>query len=42
MAGFRKAKAEQAAIKMGIYGPPGSGREARAPAAGRRACKGFR
>ena len=26
MAGFRKAKAEQAAIKMGIYGPPGSGK----------------
>lgn len=26
MAGFRKAKAEQAAIKMGVYGPPGSGK----------------
>ncbi len=26
MAGFRKAKAEQAAIKMGIYGAPGSGK----------------
>ena len=26
MAGFRKAKAEQAALKMGIYGPPGSGK----------------
>lgn len=26
MAGFRKAKAEQAAIKLGIYGPPGSGK----------------
>lgn len=26
MAGFRKAKAEQAAIKMGIYGPTGSGK----------------
>lgn len=26
MSGFRKAKAEQAAIKMGIYGPPGSGK----------------
>ena len=26
MAGFRKAKAEQAAIKMGIYGPQGSGK----------------
>lgn len=26
MAGFRKATAEQAAIKMGIYGPPGSGK----------------
>lgn len=26
MAGFRKAKAEQAAIKMGMYGPPGSGK----------------
>lgn len=26
MAGFRKAKAEQAAIKMAIYGPPGSGK----------------
>lgn len=26
MAGFRKAKAEQAAIKMGLYGPPGSGK----------------
>jgi adenosyl cobinamide kinase/adenosyl cobinamide phosphate guanylyltransferase len=26
MAGFRKAKAEQAAIKMGIYGPAGSGK----------------
>ncbi len=26
MAGFKKAKAEQAAIKMGFYGPPGSGK----------------
>ena len=26
MAGFRKAKAEQAAVKLGIYGPPGSGK----------------
>lgn len=26
MAGFKKAKAEQAALKMGIYGPPGSGK----------------
>ena len=26
MAGFRKAKAEQAAIKLGLYGPPGSGK----------------
>src|SRR6188768_3636821 len=26
MAGFQKAKAEQAAIKMGIYGPPGAGK----------------
>jgi hypothetical protein len=26
MAGFRKAKAEQAAIKMGLYGAPGSGK----------------
>jgi hypothetical protein len=26
MSGFRKAKAEQAAIKMGIYGPPGAGK----------------
>lgn len=26
MAGFRKAKAEQAALKMGMYGPPGSGK----------------
>lgn len=26
MAGFRKAKAEQAALKMGIYGSPGSGK----------------
>jgi hypothetical protein len=26
MAGFRKAKAEQAALKMGIYGPPGPGK----------------
>lgn len=26
MAGFRKAKAEQAALKMGIYGPAGSGK----------------
>jgi pantothenate kinase-related protein Tda10 len=26
MAGFRKAKGEQAAIKMGLYGPPGSGK----------------
>ena len=26
MAGFRKAKAEQAALKMGIYGPPGAGK----------------
>jgi hypothetical protein len=26
VAGFRKAKAEQAALKMGIYGPPGSGK----------------
>lgn len=26
MAGFRKAKAEQAAIKMAVYGPPGRGK----------------
>lgn len=26
MSGFRKAKAEQAALKMGIYGPAGSGK----------------
>lgn len=26
MAGFRKAKAEQAYLKMGLYGPPGSGK----------------
>lgn len=26
MAGFRKAKAEQAALKIGLYGPPGSGK----------------
>lgn len=26
MAGFRKAKAEQAALKMGLYGPAGSGK----------------
>ena len=26
MAGFKKAKAEQAALKLGIYGPPGSGK----------------
>lgn len=26
MAGFRKAKAEQAFLKMGLYGPPGSGK----------------
>jgi hypothetical protein len=26
MAGFRKARGEQAALKMGIYGPPGSGK----------------
>lgn len=26
MAGFRKAKAEQAALKIGIYGPPGAGK----------------
>jgi pantothenate kinase-related protein Tda10 len=26
MAGFQKAKAEQAALKIGIYGPPGSGK----------------
>jgi hypothetical protein len=26
MAGFQRAKAEQAAIKMGIYGPPGAGK----------------
>jgi hypothetical protein len=26
VAGFRKAKAEQAALKIGIYGPPGSGK----------------
>ena len=26
MAGFRKAKGEQAALKLGIYGPPGSGK----------------
>lgn len=26
MSGFRKAKAEQAALKMGLYGPPGSGK----------------
>lgn len=26
MAGFRKAKAEQSALKMGMYGPPGSGK----------------
>lgn len=44
MAGFRKAKAEQAALKMGIYGPAGSGKtftalllaEGLASAAGRR------
>lgn len=28
MAGFRKAKAEQAALKMSLYGPPGSGKTA--------------
>lgn len=26
MSGFRKAKAEQAALKLGLYGPPGSGK----------------
>jgi hypothetical protein len=26
MAGFRKAKAEQAALKLGLYGPPGAGK----------------
>lgn len=26
MAGFRKAKAEQAALKIGMYGPPGAGK----------------
>jgi hypothetical protein len=26
MAGFQRAKAEQAAVKMGIYGPPGAGK----------------
>lgn len=26
MAGFRKAKGEQAALKIGMYGPPGSGK----------------
>jgi hypothetical protein len=26
MAGFRKAKAQQAALKIGMYGPPGSGK----------------
>jgi hypothetical protein len=26
LAGFRKAKAEQAALKVGMYGPPGSGK----------------
>lgn len=26
MAGFKKAKGEQAALKMGVYGPPGSGK----------------
>jgi len=26
VSGFRKAKAEQAALKMGVYGPPGSGK----------------
>jgi len=26
MAGFKKAKAEQAALKLGMYGPPGSGK----------------
>jgi hypothetical protein len=26
MSGFRKAKAEQAALKIGMYGPPGSGK----------------
>jgi hypothetical protein len=26
MSGFRKAKAEQAALKLGMYGPPGSGK----------------
>src|SRR6476620_11673956 len=26
MAGFKKAKAEQAALKMALYGPPGSGK----------------
>jgi hypothetical protein len=26
MSGFRKAKAEQAALKIGIYGPPGAGK----------------
>lgn len=26
MVGFRKAKAEQAALKIGMYGPPGSGK----------------
>jgi hypothetical protein len=44
VSGFRKAKAEQAALKIGIYGPPGSGKtftsllmaEGLAQAAGRR------
>lgn len=26
MAGFKRAKAEQAALKIGVYGPPGSGK----------------
>jgi hypothetical protein len=26
MAGFKKAKAQQAAVKIGLYGPPGSGK----------------
>lgn len=26
MSGFRKAKAEQASLKIGVYGPPGSGK----------------
>ena len=26
MSGFRKAKAEQAALKIAMYGPPGSGK----------------